>query len=64
MAVRGGDFVCLADEGGLNHIDTLLEPKYTAKDVGTLGLEESDTHLFLWLNRFVLSGDRSNRIGD
>ena len=31
MAVHGDDFVCLSDEDGLKHIDSLLKSKYTAK---------------------------------
>ena len=42
MAVYGDDFVCLSDDDGIKHIDKLLESKYTAKDMGTLGSEESD----------------------
>ena len=43
MAVHGNDFVCLADDDGLKHIDNeLLESKHTAKDIGTLGFGESD----------------------
>ena len=32
MAVHGDDFVCLSDDDGLKHIDSLLKSKYTAKD--------------------------------
>ena len=39
-SVRGDDFVRLLDDDGINHIDTLLKSKYTAKDMGTLGFEE------------------------
>ena len=42
MAVRGDDFVCLSDDEGLKHNDKLLKSKYTAKDMGTLGFEDSD----------------------
>ena len=38
MAVHGDVFVCLSDDDGLEHIDSLLKSKYTAKDVGTFGL--------------------------
>ena len=41
MAVHGYDFVCLSDDDGLEHIDNLLKSKYTAKDMGTLGFEDS-----------------------
>ena len=34
MAVHGDDFVCLSDDGGLKHIDSILKSKYTAKDMG------------------------------
>ena len=49
--MRGEDFVCLSDDGGLKHIDKLLNSKYTAKDMGTLGFEESDVKSLLLLNR-------------
>ena len=53
MAVQGDDFVCLPDDNGLNHIDTLLKSKCTAKDVGTLGFEDSDAkNLRLWNSVF------------
>ena len=42
MAVHGDDFVCLFDDDGLKHIDSLLKSKYTVKDMGTLGFEDSD----------------------
>ena len=42
VAVHGDDFVCLSDDDGIKHIDKLLGSKYTAKDMGTLGSEESD----------------------
>ena len=42
MALRGDDFVCLSDDNGLKHIDKLLKSKQTAKDMGTLGFEDSD----------------------
>ena len=38
MAVHGDDFVCLSDDGGLKHIDSLLKSKYTAKDMGNTGI--------------------------
>ena len=50
MAVHGDDFVCLSDGGGLKHIDSLLKSKYTAKDMGTLGFEDSDLKSILLLN--------------
>ena len=51
MAVHGDDFVCLSDDDGLKHIDSLLKSKYTAQDMGTLGCEDSDVESFLLLNR-------------
>ena len=42
MAVHGDDIACLSDDDGLKHIDSLLKSKYTAKDMGTLGFEDSD----------------------
>ena len=51
MAVQGDDFVCLSDDDGLKHIDSLLKSKYTAKDMGTLGFEDSDVKSLLLLNR-------------
>ena len=40
MAVHGDDCVCLSDDDGLEHIDSLLKSKYTAKDTATLGFED------------------------
>ena len=51
MTVHGNDFVCLSDDDGLKHIDSLLKSKNTAKDMGTLGFEDSDAKSFLLLNR-------------
>ena len=56
MAVHGDDFVCLSDDDGLKHIDSLLKSKYTAKDVGTLGFEDSDAKSLLFLNRVFRVG--------
>ena len=41
IAVHGDDFVCLSDDDGLKHIDSLLKSKYTAKDMGST-----------WIRRF------------
>ena len=42
-AVHGDGFVCLSVDDGLKkHMDSLLKSKYTAKDMGTLGFEDSD----------------------
>ena len=38
MAVHGDDLVCLSDEDGL---DAVLKAQYTAKVMGTFGLEDS-----------------------
>ena len=51
MAVHGDDFVCLSDDDGLEHIDSLLKSTYTAKDMGTLGFEVSDVKSVLLLSR-------------
>ena len=50
MAVHGDDCVCLSDDDGLKHIDSLLKSKYEAKDMGTLGFEDSDVKSLLLLN--------------
>ena len=51
--MRGDDFVCVcvSEDGGLKHIDTLLKSKYTAKDMGTLRFEDSDVKSLLLLSR-------------
>ena len=36
MAVHGDDSVCLSDDDGLKHIDSLLKSKYTANDMWEL----------------------------
>ena len=51
VAVHGDHFVCLSDDDGLKHIDSLLKSNYTAKDMGTLGFEDSDVKSLLLLNR-------------
>ena len=56
MAVHGDDFVCLSDDDGLKHIDSLLKSKYTAKDMGTLGFEDSDVQSLLLLERVFRVG--------
>ena len=55
-AVRSDDFVCLSDDDGLKHFNKLLESKYTAKDMGTLGLEDSDVKSLLLFNRVLRAG--------
>ena len=56
MAVHGDDFVRLSDDEGLKHIDSLLKSKYTAKDMGTLGFEDSDVKCLLLMNRVFRVG--------
>ena len=56
MSVRCDDLLCLSDVDGLNHIESLLKSKYTAKDLGTLGFEDSDSKLLLFLNRVFKVG--------
>ena len=51
MAVHGDDFVCLSDDDGLEHIDSLLKTEYTAKDMRTLGFDDSDVKNLLLMNR-------------
>ena len=48
--------MCLSDDDGLKHIDSLLKSKYTAEDVGTLGFEDSDVKSVLLLNRVFRVG--------
>ena len=55
-AVHGDDFVCLSDDDGFKHIDSLLKSKYTAKDTGTLGFEDSHVKCLLLLNRVFRVG--------
>ena len=45
VAVHGDDFVCLSDDDGVKHIDSVVKSKYTAKDMGTLELEVSELEL-------------------
>ena len=61
MAVHGDDFVCLSGDDGLEHIDSLLTSKYTAKDMGTLGFEDSDAKSLLLLNRVSKVGVHQTR---
>ena len=49
--------MCLSDDDGLIHIGTLLKSNYTAKDMGTLGFEDSDVESLLLLL------DRVSRVG-
>ena len=49
-------FECLSDDDGLKHIDSCFKSKYTAKDMGTLGFEDSDVRSLLLLNRVFRAG--------
>ena len=53
--MHGDDFVCLSDDDGLKHIDSLLRSKYTAKVMGTLGFEDSDVKSFFVVESCVQS---------
>ena len=54
--MHGDDFVCLSDDNGLEDMDSLLISKYTAKDMETLGFEDSDVKSLLLLNRVFRVG--------
>ena len=54
--MHGDDFVCLSDDDGLKHIESLQISKYTAKDMGTLGFEDSDVKSILLLTRVFRVG--------
>ena len=54
MAVHGDDFVCLSDDDGLKHIDSLLKSKYAAKDKGIRGFRREKS--LLSLNRVFRVG--------
>ena len=43
--------MCLSDDDGLKHIDSLLISNCTAKDMGTLEFVDSDVKSLLLLNR-------------
>ena len=43
LLVHGDDFIPLADEDGLAHVDVLLSSKYTVKNLGTVGFERGDS---------------------
>ena len=60
MAVHGDDFVCLSDDDGFKHIDSLLKSKYTANDMGTLGFEDSDVKKSSIVESGIQSGSWSN----
>ena len=57
--------LCLSDDDGLKHIDGLLKSKKTAKDMGTLGFEDSDVKSLLLLNRvFSVGVDQTGQFLD
>ena len=56
MAVHGDDFVCLSDDDGLKHINSLLKSKYTAKDMVTPRFDDSDVKSLLLLIRVCSVG--------
>ena len=57
--------LCLSDEDGLDHIDSLLKPTYTAKDMATLGFEEANAKSVLLLNRvFRVQTDQTGQFLD
>ena len=63
--MHGDDLVCLSDDDGFKHIDSLLKSKYTVKDMGTLGFEDSDVKSLLLLNRvFRVGGDQTGQYLD
>ena len=53
---HGDDFVVLADEPGLSHVDRLLKSKYTVKNMGTIGFETGDDTELVILNRTLRVG--------
>ena len=54
--MHGDDFVCLSDDEGLQHIDSLLKSKYTTKDMVTIRFEDSVVKSLLLLNRVFRVG--------
>ena len=54
--MHSDDFVCLSLDDGLKHIDNLLKSKYTAKDMETLEIEDSDVKSLLLLNSVLRVG--------
>ena len=48
--------VCLSDDDGLKHIDSLHKSKYTTKDMRTLGFEDSDVKNLQLLKRVFRVG--------
>ena len=60
IAVHSNDFVCLSHEDGLNHSDSLVKSKYTAKNMDTLGFKDSDAKRLLLLSRVFRVGTDKN----
>ena len=57
--------MCLSDDDGLKHIDSFLKSKYTAQDVGTIGLEDLHVKSFQLLNRvFGVGTDQTGQFLD
>ena len=48
--------LCLSDDDGLKHIDSLLKSNTQRKTWGTLGIEDSDVKSLLLLNRVLRVG--------
>ena len=63
--MHGDGFVCCSDDDGLKHMDSLLKSKCTAKDMGTLGFEDSDVKsLLLWNRVFRVGVDQTGQYLD
>ena len=61
--MRGDDFVCVSDDDGLKHIGSLLKSKYTAKNMGTRGFEDSHVKSLVLLNRvFGVGVDQTGQV--
>ena len=63
IQIKMGEWQCMArivcvmsDGDGFKHTDSLLNSKYTAKDLGTLGFADSDVKSFLLLKRVFRVG--------
>ena len=48
--------MCLSDDDGLKHIHSFLKSKYTTKDMGTVGFEDSDVKNIQLLKRVFRVG--------
>ena len=63
--MHGDDFVCVSDDDGHKHIDKLFKSEYTAKDMSTLGFEDSDVKSCLSLNCvFRVGKDQTRQYSD